>query len=126
MTELDFLIELLLDHDLQANTKKRLAERIREVGSQVGNDQRPRPAVMAPRPAPATYQGAPQAASTMAALLRHDGMQAVAPEVAPPPAPVEVIAQTPAAIQAMASRQQAIMASMTGTVNKETGRPRKF
>lgn len=45
---------------------------------------------------------------------------------APEPQPVAVIAQTPAAQAAMASRQAAINASLSGKVDKETGRPRKF
>ncbi len=43
-----------------------------------------------------------------------------------PPIPVEQVAQTQAAAQAMNSRHQAIAESIAGKVDKVTGRPRKW
>jgi hypothetical protein len=57
-----------------------------------------------------------QAPSTQKALLAN-------PDLLPK---VEQIAQTPATMAAMASREQAIAESIAGKVDKVTGRPRKF
>ncbi len=135
ISELSFLIELLLEHDLKPETKKALQLRIKDVEAglrdwsiskvNTGN------AIMGGAHTPVAHlcgtKPAGQAASTLAAFARH-GLNPEAPIVPPPPAPepVAVIAQTPAAQAAMASRNQAINESIAGKVNKDTGRPRKF
>lgn len=106
MTELTFLVELLLNHRLQKPTKDAVATRIKEVEAAIA--QLPPQSPLRPMPAPAVVSSRDVAA-------RH-------PEVVP----VVAVAQTPAASAALASRQQAINESLAGKINKDTGRPRKF
>lgn len=82
MTELSFLIELLLNHELKKETKDLIASRIKEVESNL---------VIAPRGSnqwmaqPAQIVGAiVQAPSTMAAIARHEGL---APNIVAAPNP---------------------------------------
>lgn len=103
MTELSFLIDLLLNHKLPKATRDAVAERIRDV--EVAAPVRPHMPVI------------PQALSSRDVAARH-------PEVAPEP--VAVVAQNATTQAALASRQQAIAESMAGKVDKTTGRPRKF
>lgn len=139
MTELSFLIELLLNHDLPKATKELIAERIKEVEAIIflvapGSSH----AVAQQRFAQnqIVQQGIPQARqaqSTLDAMARHGDVGYTAPiihaqQLPPemPPVPVEQIAHTPAAAAAMNSRHQAIAEAIAGKVNKETGRPRKW
>ena len=116
MNQLSFLIDLLLNHKLSKLTKDIIIERIRDIESELLSPrQTPLPKALPPH-----YP--PQAASTLAALEKH-GLAIPGPRIEEA---VEVIAQTPAAAQAMASRQQAINESIAGKVDKLTGRPRKF
>lgn len=142
MTELTFLIDLLLDHELQLVTKKAVAVRIREVEKLLLVDRvfvrsdAPSPPVAEvappPPPLPAPAIVSRQAPSTQAAMARHAAADAnlppppPPPPPLPPPPPVAIIAQTPQALAAMASRNEAINASMKGVIDKERGRPRKF
>lgn len=109
MTELSFLLELLLNHKLPRLTKDLIAERIKEVEASYS------PARRIPTQTVQAIAGVPQAASTIAAMER----QAIE-------APVAVVAQTAATQAALASRATAIAEAIAGKVNKETGRPRKF
>jgi hypothetical protein len=106
MTELSYLIDLLLNHKLPKATKDSVAKRIQEIQEVYKPHQVARP--LSPG-------GVQQAPSTQAILDRNPDL-----------IPVENIAQTVAASQALASRESAIAASMSGTVDKTTGRPRKF
>ncbi len=108
MTELSFLIELLLNHKLPKATKDAIAARIKEV------EAVPR-SYGQMNPPPSTISTQP---SSRDVAQRH-------PDLVPVTAP-EVIGQTPAAMAAMASRSQAIAESMAGKVDKISGRPRKF
>ncbi len=116
MSELSFLIDLLLNHKLPKGTKDAIALRIKDVEA---NSIPIRSAPSNIRPVGISSQ----APSTQAILDRNPDLAAVAS--AQPPAPVD-IAQTPAAAAAMASRNQAISESLSGKVDKVTGRPRKF
>lgn len=103
MTELSFLIELLLKHKLEADTKDAIAIRIRKVADAMMSD------AIESSPYRPRLNVEPQA------------------RVLPPPVPIVAqIAHTPAAQAAMASREQAIAEAIAGKVNKDTGRPRKF
>jgi hypothetical protein len=129
VTELSFLIDLLLNHKLMKSTKDAIAERIKNLSSPAGNYNVPG----IPQIAAIDPSGIPQAASTLAAMARH---QARDPELLagtkygvnrdPSPVPLESIAQTPAAVQAVNNRQSAINEALSGKINKETGRPRKW
>lgn len=113
MTELAFLLDLLLNHRLPAATKAAISERLKEVEK-----------TLAPNPRVAAVQAvmpqlANQAPSTIAALMKH-------PDLMEKAVPVEAIAQTPATAAALASREQAIQQAMSGKVEKGRTSPRKF
>lgn len=124
MTELSFLIDLLLNHKLPRSTRDAVAARIKEVEVLASTTVMRIPASVPITPA----MLANQAPSTLAAMARHADLPGVVdPGVGPrAPAPVAVVAQTPAAVAAMNSRSQAIAESMAGKVDKSTGRPRKW
>jgi hypothetical protein len=147
MSELSFLIELLLNHKLQKSTRDMIAERIKEVeasrvpGMAAFVPQPSFPGLVNPVIGPSANPAlAGQSPSTQAALARHPDLvaqmtRAAAPSISPvaqPPAqPVAIVAQTPATAQAMADRQQMIEDSIRGgafTGKPEKGRsgPRKF
>lgn len=122
LSELSFLIELLLNHPLSKETKDMVAARIREVEAALSS--RPQTPMQVSWQPPAGLQ---QAASTLAAMARHGDIPAVSlAPVMPAPEPVAVIAQTPQATAAMNSRNEAINQALAGKVDKVTGRPRKF
>jgi hypothetical protein len=139
MTELSFLIDLLLNHDLPKPTKDAIAMRIREVEASICNQNlaasKLSPIVSAPR-SQNTSSVPMQAQSTLDAIARHEAMGFTAPQlpiVHPqqlppemPPIPVEQVAQTAAAAQAINSRNQAISEAIAGKIDKVNGRPRKF
>lgn len=130
-TELSFLIELLLQHKLPQKTKDLVAERIKHVEAHLSDPARvlhSRPLAPAPQ-----YHSHPalasQAPSTQALLAKHPDLAAaitksqettiaMAQEIKPEPAPVEVVAQTPAAMAAMESRNKMIRDSMSGKRSK--------
>lgn len=115
MSELSFLIDLLLNHKLPKVTRDAIAGRIKEVESNASSH---RPVLAPIRPAAISAQPP----STQAILDRNPDLAAAIA----PPVPVENIAQTPATIAAINSRNQAISESLSGKVDKVTGRPRKF
>lgn len=123
MTKLSILIELLLKHDLKPETKEFIATHIKE--AEVELSEKSVQLVTATtgyiRPV-----GGQQAASTLANMAKHGFVPGPAFEPPPAPEPVAVVAQTPLAVQAMHSREQAIAESIQGKTNKDTGRPRKF
>lgn len=121
-SELSFLIELLLNHDLPKATKDLVASRIKEVEQAL--TARP---VHGTYVAPASYvpPGLKQAPSTLAAMARHGDTVFEAP-VMPPVEPVAQIAQTAATAAALNSRNEAIAASLAGKVDRVSGRPRKW
>lgn len=126
MTELSFLIELLLNHDLPKATKDLLAERIKEVEHNLTTMRIGSPA--APQIIVSSGTNQPtQAASTLAAMARHGGLVPNLPapqEIAPEP--VAVIAQTPQTAAAMNRRNEVIAEALSGKVDKTSGRPRKW
>jgi hypothetical protein len=114
VTELSFLIDLLLNHKLPKPTREAVTARLRDV--EAGYAAAP--------PAPARLVAhaafANQAPSMQAIMARN-------PDLVPPdPQPVAVIAQTPAAVQAMNSRNQAIAQAISGKTVEGQTRPRKF
>lgn len=120
MTELSFLIDLLLNHRLQKGTKEVIQQRIKDVEAGMAMPmQVPRAVAMPAHLSPAIAMQSP---STQALMAKHAAMGE------PPPAPVKVeqIAQTPAAQAALASRQQAIAIGLSGKPAKGETSPRKF
>lgn len=109
MSELSFLLTLLLDHKLSTEVKGLIKERIKEIEFKPQINQA----------APVLAQKAilsGQAPSTIANLMKEPSAQANP----------EMIAVTPAASQAMASRQEAIALAMSGKPEKGRQSPRKF
>ena len=138
MTELSFLVDLLLNHRLPKPTREAVAARIKEVEKGMGNPLtgitatpafQARP-IVAPAAIPAHMVGQP--ASTVAAMMRQEA--AGAPQAIqsnhvseiPPPAPVAVIAQTPQTAAALADRNAAIAQAISGKPEKGRTSPRKF
>ncbi len=130
MTELSFLIDLLLDHELQPMTKKAVADRIKVV--EEGLTAVPYRATINTPLGTIPGSGLPphlakQAPSTLALMAKHGDILAVAtPEMPPIEQPVTQVAQTPAAQAAMNSRNAAISQSISGKIDKVTGRPKKW
>ena len=104
MTELSFLINLLLNHKLQKQTKEAIKVRISEVEQNISIPSAPK----TEQPKPALV--AMQALSTQQILEKNP----------------DIIAQTPAAAQALKSREEAIQAAMSGKIEKGQTHPRKF
>lgn len=146
MTELSFLLELLLNHKLPQATKKAVTERVKEVEAGLSTTRMYIPSTSGIDPSqisahPRVTAHIPphlvgQAPSTIAAMMRNgfvpeppSGMaQAVQMSMpAPPePQPVAVVAQTPAAAAAMNDRQNAIAQAISGKPEKGRTSPRKF
>ncbi len=139
MTELSFLLDLLLNHKLPLATKKAVTERVREVEARLSAAMpiTYTTKVMSPLASsniPSHLVG--QSPSTIAAMMRN-GMANEMPantttavstvELAPPPpAPVAVVAQTPAAAAALNARNDAILQGLSGKPEKGRTSPRKF
>jgi hypothetical protein len=128
MTELSFLIDLLLNHELPKPTKDLIASRIREVETRLvstpSNEWLKSPAQL---PMQVTLSGPKQAPSTLALMAKHGDIPPVmpAPEM-PPIEPVTQVAQTQATAAALSSRNSAIADAIAGKVDKVNGRPRKW
>lgn len=121
MTELSFLIDLLLNHKLAKATKDAIAERIKEVEGAVRPFSQPIN-YLKEVVGPAAQGFTPAILTTMKA---HDSQPII-------PVPYMEIAQTPAAAEAMKHREAlmsgANSASLSSNANldRNTGRPRKF
>lgn len=131
MSELAFLIDLLLNHRLPKATKDAIAARIKEV--ECKSSSLPSPAYARPLPSPVALPPhiASQPASTQAAMLKQlaqDGTPiTVEPQpVAPEPPPVAVIAQTPQAAAALAARNASISQARSGKPLPGETSPRKW
>lgn len=115
MTELSFLIDLLMNHKLPKVTKQAIAARIKEVEARL-------PALTGYKPAPQLPHSINQAPSTIALMEKQAEMN---PQVAMTPViPVEQIAQTPAAQQALLDRQRKMLGA--GKIDNKLERPPKF
>lgn len=119
MTELSFLIELLLNHDLPKETKALIASRIKDVEANLVQ----RPVGQAPAwvPPPNTP---PQAASTLALMAKHGELS---PQMVPTPtvvAPQQAAATAQAA--ALRTAQLAAIAEENKKAPKGTTGARKW
>lgn len=127
MSELSFLIELLLNHDLPKATKDLIASRIKEVEQGLTSHQVRAGGFPIYNPSVGPTAQAP---STLAAMARHGDIPAISPPVIPPVPVVERVAQTPATAAALTARNEAITraASSRPLAATEKGRtsPRKW
>lgn len=128
MTELSFLLELLLEHELPKATQTLIKERVKEI--QV---QPPRLMTqMAGQRAPRTNQ-APSTQRMLDQMAEENGLTPVqmstamdvASQVQAQTIPNQ-IAQTPAAVVAMNQRAEAIRIATSGKEEKGRTSPRKF
>ncbi len=123
MTELDFLIDILLNHKLPKATKDLVAERIKEVGAR---------AELAPRRMTAPTKQEIFDRSRIVDQVSYGEVPGMIDPIIGPTAvttpyiPLQEIAKTQMAASAIASREQAIAESISGKIDKVTGRPRKF
>lgn len=105
-TELSFLLDLLLTHKLPTATKTAVAERIKSVEVELHTKGGQ---ISIPRMPYVSQPSMPiQSPSTQAILDRNPDL------IPPPPVPVAVIAQTPAAQAAMEARNKAISDAQAG------------
>lgn len=100
ISELSFLIDLLMNHKLSRATKELIAERIKEVEA---NLNKPFTAKVTGSLPISNGGWGTQAPSTLANLEKMGGLPPIESE-----APVEQIAQTPAAAQALQRRAEAM------------------
>lgn len=122
MSELSFLLQLLLEHKLPRPTKVAITDRIKEI--EVGRTQ-PAQAIHVQRP-PRTAQS-PSTQRILDEMAAEQGIETV-PVVSNQaidemPA---VIAQTPAAVAALNARNEAIRIATSGKEEKGRTSPRKF
>jgi hypothetical protein len=109
MTELSFLLDLLLNHKLPKATKEAITGRIKEIETLAHQ-----PTITQPQWQPRPPRNA-QSPST----------QRILDEMAQEPS-VSQIAQTPAVAAALAARQEAISIALSGKEEKGRSSPRKF
>jgi len=125
MTELDFLIELLLNHKLPKTTQKSIKERISVVQVQSGTGYAPPPArIRSPVPA-----GPPQAASMQKAVAELQMESGQHPTVAAQPLVPPQTPTTGAAQVALIERQKLINEALSeagGNFKPGQRAPRKF
>ncbi len=137
MTELSFLLDLLLNHKLPKPTREAVTARIKDVEARL--TQSSQPLQRAPAPLQTLGNVPPhlvgQSASTIAAMMRHEQNVPAPPLDAPTinmvsqqpsVAPVQQIAHTPAAQAAMADRQAALAGAISGKPAPGRTSPRKF
>lgn len=120
MTELSFLIDLLLNHKLPKATQTAIKERIQEVESQYAKPSMPFPARLS------VIQG--QAPSMAAAIASMEAEKMG--EVPLPVVPIVAInhqgATTPTAARALMDRNKKIVQAISGKEEPGQTSPRKF
>jgi len=128
MSELSFLLELLLSHKLAKGTKEAITDRIKEVERRLVQPQQPNVPMSGPqavRPArsaqsPSTQRILDEMAAEGASLIQPNPVSPESPGI-----PAQ-IAQTPAAALALAARQEAINIAVSGKEERGRTSPRKF
>jgi hypothetical protein len=125
MTELSFLLDLLLNHKLPKATKEAITGRIKEIETLAHQ-----PTIAQPQWQPRPPRNA-QSPSTQRILdeMAQQGVpieQAQVLQQQPHPLPVTQIAQTAAAQMALNARQEAINIATSGREEKGRTSPRKF
>lgn len=125
MSELSFLLDLLLNHKLSKSVKDLIANRIREIES--------RTTALSPArivSVPASLAG--QSPSTIANMMKHSTGESVPlPTIADTmpvetPQPPGIVAGTPATAAALESRNKAIAQALSGRPEPGRTSPRKF
>lgn len=130
MTELSFLLELLLEHKLQKTVQLRIKDRIKELEERASSVVTPRMAGMTMKEylPPALAMQSP---STIANMIK-DGFSPMGPAVssalgdAPEQTTTGGAIVSPVAAMAVQSRQEAIRIATSGKEEKGRTSPRKF
>jgi hypothetical protein len=144
MTELSFLLDLLLNHKLPKATREAVTQRIKDVETRLSSAAPSFRVSAAPAPVPFQLPpGAPpQSPSTLAAMARHAANDAGIPMqrqdiavvqdtpglavLGTEPTQPAVVAQTPAAMAAMLQRNEVIARAASGKPEPGRTSPRKF
>ena len=129
MSELSFLTGLLREPKLSKPIRDKILDRLEAIDSEALQPGY-RTQGTSIGQTPSLQQSGPQQAPSMLAIMaRNPDLVHTETEktpALPAPEPVTQIAQTPAAAAALASRRQAIQESLSGKIDKASGRPRKF
>ena len=125
MSELSWLLDLLLNHGLDDKTKKHVGKRIAFVEKKLSSPSLQTTVIPVPQARLAVAHGAMQSPSTIAAMQRH-AQSAPAENVNNAPEQPVIPAATVQAAQALESRRMAIAAGMTGKPEPGRTSPRKF
>jgi len=137
MSELSFLLELLLNHKLAKPTKEAITNRVKEVEANLSYKPVQTVAPIGgkvPDTRTKLVGGVQQSASMAAQIAEMEAEYGVVPVSVEPaqhnvqndPQPVAVIAQTPAAMAALQARNTAIAIAHSGKEEKGRTSPRKF
>jgi len=128
MTELSFLLTLLLEHKLPKSTKEVLLTRIKEIEAAMSTK-----AIYIPATSNIPIQRQPKTAQSPSTQRILDEMANEGHVLSPEPQWIHeapeipaVIAQTPAAVAALNARNQAIAIAISGKEEKGRQSPRKF
>ncbi len=119
MSEISFLLDLLLNEKLSKSVKQKITDRVKEIEAAWAKLP-----LMAPPPRPIVGAQSP---STIAALERQ-AAEGLLPPVPMPevPAAPGVVAVTPQTVAAVNSRTQAINQALSGKAEPGRTSPRKF
>lgn len=119
MSELSFLLELLLEHELKKETQKLIRERIKEIEAKPSRVEE-----MAPIYRVTHEERGKQAPSMQRAVAEMEQDQAIQANFAQ--MPPQAVPQSPAVAQAMAHRQALVAQAISGKEEKGRSSPRKF
>jgi hypothetical protein len=125
MTELDFLLELILDDDMPKTLKPKIKDRIAVIQTPMSSAvvRQPQPVIRSVQSMqtiePTNTAQVGQSPSTMARLQE---LELPFPEPVTP----KVVAQSPQAVAAIQARQQAIAQQTSGIHEKGRTSPRKW
>lgn len=130
MSELSFLLDLLLNEKLSKPVKEKITQRVKDVETLMTAQPIVGPGYMGPKPVPIPANLPPhiagQSPSTIAKFLEHQA------QGLPPVTSIEpiishaVVAATPQAQAAVAKRDQAIATALSGKPEPGRTSPRKF
>ncbi len=127
-SELAWLVDFFFQCDgIDPKLREILKERVVEVTEHM--HARPQsPIAQIPYPG-LRHDKTQQAPSTLALMAKHGDIGCIPPGPLPElpfVEPVAIVAQTPATVAALQSREAAISAALSGKIDKVSGRPRKF
>lgn len=128
MTELSFLLELLLEHKLGKSTKDAIKNRIKDIELKSSTSSNWTTVTYPPQPQrPLKTAQSPSTQRILDEMANEQQVMSPEPQaIHEAPGMPAVIAQTPAAIAALNARAQAISIAISGREQKGRQSPRKF